>query len=527
MDIKYLLEDLYMYENLPFSQRLCNLKQNKKRVMQILVLFTSLLFICSVSGYFDTYIDIINGNWNFIKFFISVGVMISIGGLSISIILMIKRVIQSYEKEIYYQTYYDSLTGLPNRFLLHKKLTDELHQANQNTYALAILFLDLDIFKLINDTLGYKMGDLLLQKVSQRLISYVKGGGSVYRQGGDEFIIILSGITREMVTKVTQEILDTMSRAFKLADEEIFITTTIGVSLYPSDGKDQYTLIKNAETAMYYAKKQNKNNYQFYNSNMLYEFPAKMVLKNSLHKALKRKEFLVYYQPQINANTGDIIGIEALLRWKHPSFGLVSPSEFIPLAEKTGLIIPIGEWVLQTACAQNKALQKAGFPPLIVSVNISQHQFVQHDFVETVARILKETELNPKYLELEITENVTQNIEKIMPVLQKLKSLGVRISIDDFGTGYSSLNYLKHFPVDTIKIDKSFIQDVCTDIKSQEIIKTIIKLGHSLKLKLVAEGVESKEQFHFLKEHKCDEIQGYFFSKPVSIQTFKRNFQQA
>ncbi|PLR92832.1 GGDEF and EAL domain-containing protein [Bacillus sp. T33-2] len=417
------------------------------------------------------------------------------------------------EKTIQLMAYHDTLTGLPNRNRFRQHLNDVLQQ--QENKMLAVLFLDLDRFKIINDTKGHSVGDILLQKVAKRLEQAVQGDGMVSRQGGDEFIILLENLDKPEVTKIAQRILDEFSNPIEINDQEFFVTTSIGISLFPVDGDDEETLIKNADTAMYLAKERGKNNFQFYTSQLHGLSSRKMELENGLRKALEQDQLSLYYQPQVDLETGKIIGVEALLRWKHPDHGFISPLEFIPLAEETGLIVSIGKWVLKTACEHNKAWQKLGLAAIPIAVNISVRQIQDDDFVATVKTILNETGLHPRYLELEITESIMQNIERSTFVLNQLKDLGVKISMDDFGTGYSSLSYLKHLPIDSIKIDKSFVDDIIHHSNQGAMVKTIIDMGHNLKFKVIAEGIENQEQVDFLRKNACGVGQGYFYSPPL------------
>jgi len=362
----------------------------------------------------------------------------------------------------------------------------------------------------------------LLKGVAQRLRSCLREGDTVARLGGDEFMVVLPAIAHaEDAARVGQRILDALSVPFNFEGHELHIGVSIGIALYPNDGKSAEALLKNADIAMYRAKEQGRNNYQFYTpalNDMAFE---RLTLENSLRRALERREFVVHYQPQVSLNTGQIVGMEALVRWRHPELGLVAPMKFIPVAEETGLIVPIGEWVLQMACAQNKAWQEAGFPPLRVTVNLSARFFRRKDLMETVARILKETGLDPDYLELELTEGTTmENAEATIRTLHELKEMGVHLSIDDFGTGYSSLSYLKRFPLATLKIDRLFVQDITTSSDGAVITLAIIAMAHSLGLKVIAEGVETEEQLAFLRAHRCDEMQGYLFSRPIPAEAF-------
>ncbi|WP_141430520.1 bifunctional diguanylate cyclase/phosphodiesterase [Bacillus sp. 03113] len=414
------------------------------------------------------------------------------------------------EEKINQMVYRDPLTGLPNRLLLNDRHSHALDMAGESKHMIGIMFIDLDRFKYVNDTLGHAIGDCLLIEVAKRIQSCVGNADTVSRQGGDEFIILLPHTTSDEITKNAKKIIDLFSKSFVLDEHEIFVTPSIGISLYPSDGKDIETLIKNADTAMYRVKEQGKNNFQFYTPDMNEAVSKKMKLEIGLRKGLERNEFKVHYQPQIDAISGKVIGVEALIRWQHPEWGNISPAEFIPLAEETGLIIPIGKWVLYEACRQNKSWQNMGYPPLRVAVNISSRQFQQSDLVEVISQTLKETELDPHYLELELTESIIQDSKYAISIMQKLKTMGIHLSIDDFGTGYSSLSYLKLFPINTLKIDQSFTRNIFEDSKDAALVHTIINMAHNLNLKVIAEGVETQEQLHFLQQSQCNEMQGYF-----------------
>ncbi|PLT48456.1 EAL domain-containing protein [Paenibacillus sp. FSL W8-1187] len=419
------------------------------------------------------------------------------------------------EHKINQMVYLDPLTGLPNRHLLNDRLKEALDQADESGLMIGIMFLDLDRFKYINDTLGHTMGDLLLVEVSIRLRECVDRQDTVSRQGGDEFIVLLPGTSYEDMTRKAQRILMTFSQAILVGNQEMYVTPSIGLSLYPADGNNRDTLIKNADTAMYRVKEQGKNNFQFYTPEMNEVVSRRMNLEIGLRKGIQKNEFTVHYQPQVDIKAGAVVGVEALIRWQHPKLGLISPAEFIPLAEETGLIIPIGEWVLREACRQNKEWQDDGLPPLRIAVNISSRQFQQSGFAEVVSRALKETGLEPKYLELELTESIVQNSAHAISIMHKLKEMGIFLSIDDFGTGYSSLSYLKLFPIDSLKIDQSFTRNLMQDSKDEALVHTIINMAHNLGLKVIAEGVETGEQLQYLLLRHCHEAQGYYFSKPV------------
>ena len=426
-----------------------------------------------------------------------------------------------YESQIERQANYDELTGLANRNLFQDRLSQALAYSHRHESGLAVLFIDLDNFKHINDSLGHDAGDLLLTGVASRLSGSVREGDTVTRQGGDEFVLILS--EESDVQTVTKRILKAMSEPFDINGRELRITCSIGIACYPKDGEDQLTLLKNADAAMYRAKELGRNNAQYYETGMNAKAMERLELENGLYQALARNEFMLHYQPQVDLRTGEIVGMEALVRWLHPVRGLVSPAVFIPVAEASGLIVSLGEWVLRTACAQNKAWQLAGLPPISVAVNLSARQFRQPDLVERVTEILRETELDSTYLELELTESlVMQDVEKTIGTLGRLKAMGIKLSIDDFGTGYSSLSYLKRFPIDTLKIDQSFVRDITTDPDDAAIAKSIISMAHDMQLRVIAEGVETEAQKSFLSLRRCDEMQGYFFSKPLPAVEFEK-----
>ncbi|MFZ5640685.1 MAG: EAL domain-containing protein, partial [Bacillota bacterium] len=431
---------------------------------------------------------------------------------------------RSLLKQMVHQTYHDPLTGLPNRILFNDRLALALVQAQPNQDMLAVLFLDLDRFKIVNDMLGHAVGDRVLKEVAGRIKECLQKSDTIARLGGDEFTILLPRISHEEdAAKVAQKIIQAFQLPWMLGNQEFHITVSVGIALYPNDGDDAESLLKHADTAMCRAKDQGRNNYQLYTPAMNAKIMERLTMENSLRYALKRNEFTVFYQPQVNTASGQITGMEALVRWLHPDRGLVGPVEFIPLAEDTGLIIPIGEWVLHTACAQNKAWQESGLQPVRVTVNISACQFQQQNLVNTVAQALKQTGLDPQWLELEITESaLMQDLDFTIKVLQDLRDMGVRISVDDFGTGYSSLNYLKRFPIHTLKIDRSFVRDITDNPEDAAIVSAIIVLAHNLNLNLIAEGVETPDQLAFLKHCRCCEMQGYLFSKPLPAGEFEK-----
>ena len=428
------------------------------------------------------------------------------------------------EEDLDYLENYDDLTGLANRTLFEDRLTQALARAVRNDQIVAVMFLDLDRFQVISETFGHYVGDLLLKGVAGRLEDCVREVDTVGRWGGDEFTIILEGISHEQaVATVGRKIVDAIALPFTLKGHEVFVTASIGITIYPHDGEDANTLTKNADTAMTRAKERGRNNYQFYTPDMNAKALERLSLESSLRRALEREEFMLHYQPRVSLDSGKMIGMEVLLRWDNPDLGLVPPSEFIPLAEETGLIIPISEWVLHSACAQNRAWQEAGMLPLNVSVNLSAHQFRQKGLTNTIDKILKDTDLDAKYLELELTEGLLMEDTKASSTtLDDLKDMGFHISVDDFGTGYSSLSYLKRFSLDTLKIDQSFVRDITTDADSAAIANSIIALARSLRLRVVAEGVETEEQLEFLCTQDCDEIQGYLYSRPLPTEAFEQ-----
>ncbi|XOQ17989.1 MAG: Diguanylate cyclase (GGDEF) domain-containing protein [Sporanaerobacter sp.] len=430
----------------------------------------------------------------------------------------------SHQEQIYRLAYYDAITDLPNRLYLAKKFSDIVEEIEKKGNRLAVLYFDIDRFKDINDTLGHDTGDHILNLVGKRIENIIKDGDILARFGGDEFLILMKNIEDENeVVEFAKQVLDKMSEPFLLSRYKHFLTASVGVSIYPEGGKDFTTLVKNADMAMYRAKKSGGNNLYIYNKELSDIEINKVKTISQLRRAVERNEFELYYQPKIDINSGEVQGMEALIRWNSPDKGLIGPNHFIPIAEEMGLILPIGEWVLREACRQNKAWMDKGYKPIRVSVNISGVQFQQKDFVDIVENILESTGLESQYLELEITESIAMtDIKYTIEVLKKMKSLGVYISIDDFGTGYSSFSYLKEMSVDELKIDRTFIMDVNTNTKNMSIVKAIIHLAHELNLQVTAEGAETIEHIQFLKENNCDKVQGYFYSKPVSSKGFEK-----
>jgi len=427
------------------------------------------------------------------------------------------------EAHIYHMAYYDGLTSLPNRVLFQDRLKQAIAASERHKNMTAILFLDLDNFKRVNDTLGHFWGDELLKGVAERLMSVMRKSDSVARHscndlfarlGGDEFTVLLNVINESReASKAAQRIVELLSKPFMLDGSEIFISSSIGIAIYPDDGTDVTTLLKNADAAMYHAKEHGKNNYQYYKQYMNAAAFDRLTLENDLRRAIEQDGLILYYQPQISTVNGAVIGLEALIRWQHPDKGIILPSDFIPLAEDTGLIIPISEWVLKTACRQIKTWQAEGHKIVPVAVNLSSRQFQQEDFIMILSGILDESGIDPHNLILEITEStIMENTDTVFDLLHELNEMGLLLTIDDFGTGYSSLSYLKKFPIHAIKIDRSFVSEINTNDDDAAIAMAIISMAHSLKLKVIAEGVETKDQLMMLCEQRCDAIQGYFFS---------------
>ncbi|MDH5471740.1 MAG: EAL domain-containing protein [Gammaproteobacteria bacterium] len=433
------------------------------------------------------------------------------------------------EDQMAYMAYHDSLTGLPNNHLFRDRVTHCIASAKRNNTKLAVMFLDLDRFKLINDTLGHSTGDKLLQATAERLQNCIRSSDSIAlnsnapinpsiaRLGGDEFIILLESIVDiKVISRIAERMVNEINQPIYIGQQEVFTSSSIGIALYPDDGKDVDTLLKNADAAMYYAKDQGRNNFQYYTQSMNEAAAQQLILGNNLRKALSNNEFHIYYQPQVSVITGQVIGLEALVRWQHPEKGFISPALFIPLAEETGQIQAIGEWILRQACLQGAKWIKQGFKPLIISVNLSAKQLRQSNLNKMIKNILTETEMPARYLGIELTESaIILEPDMALDRLNKIKSLGIKLSLDDFGTGYSSLSYLKRFPIDTLKIDQAFIKDVKNDPEDAALVKAIIAMGHGMGMDIIAEGVELQEQLEFLGANACDAIQGYLFSKPL------------
>jgi diguanylate cyclase (GGDEF)-like protein/PAS domain S-box-containing protein len=422
---------------------------------------------------------------------------------------------------------YDLVTNLPNRLLLNDRITQAISLARRQSRPTAVLFLDLDRFKYINDSLGHFTGDKLLQSVSRRLLTSVRASDTVSRQGGDEFVILLSEITHpEHAATSARKILHSLNASHSIGGQDLHIDGSIGISIYPEDGEDAETLIKNADTAMYHAKESGRNNFQFFTAEMNLKAVERQSLEGSLRRALEREEFLLHYQPKVDLVTGEITGVEALIRWLQPERGLVPPSQFVPVAEDCGLIVQIGHWVLREACRQARAWQDAGLHFKRISVNVSAAEFRDKGFVEGVRAILSETGLKAHYLDLELTEGVLmEDAESTATVLRELKTMGVHLAVDDFGTGYSSLSYLQQFPIDVLKIDQSFVHRITADSDDSPLVSAIIDMGKNLKKRVIAEGIETQEQLAFLQAHHCAEGQGYLFSRPLAAAQFANLLQ--
>ncbi len=432
------------------------------------------------------------------------------------------------ETQILYQATHDPLTGLPNRSLLHDRLSHAIAYAARYNHPVWVVLLDVDRFKAVNDLLGHKAGDMVLNAIAERLQAAMRETDTVARLGGDEFVLVLPGPgDGDLSNSTMQRIVEAVARPLTVEGKEFFLTCSMGVALYPNDGTDPEMLVEHADIAMYRAKEIGRNNYQFFTATLNQRLQERLRLESDLRNALERREFLLHYQPQVDLRSGRVTGMEALIRWQHPELGMVPPGSFISLAEDTGLIVPIGAWVIRTACAQNKAWQNAGMDKLRIAVNLSARQFSQHDLVQSIAAVLEETGMPPSLLEIELTESlVMTDVERATEILRDLKAIGVQLSIDDFGTGYSSLSYLKRFPIDVLKIDQSFVRDITVDPDDAAIVMSIISLAHSLRLHVIAEGVETEAQLAYLRRHDCDLMQGHYFSRPVSHEEFLLLHQQ-
>lgn len=428
-----------------------------------------------------------------------------------------------FEKELEYQAKHDSLTGLPNRILLLDKIRNAIKKSEENHSYFALMFLDLDRFKLINDSLSHAVGDELLNVTADRLQGVMRGDDIVARLGGDEFVVVVNNLPDKAQAIVkAKQILEVFQEPFKISDRKVNVTASIGISLYPADGQTVDVLLRNADSAMYRAKELGANNFQFYTKDMNAHTLEKLEKETELHHAIANNELVLSYQPQYDLTQDKMVAVEALVRWNHPKKGILLPIDFIPLAEETGLIVSIGEWVLRTACRQNKKWQDEGLTPIRIGVNVTLQQFKQQNLVQLVKSVLDETQLSPEYLELELTENVIISSKEVMRTVSELKNLGITIAIDDFGTGYSSLSYLKRIPLDRLKIDSSFIQHIQSKADDDVIVRAVIAMAKSLDLEVLAEGVETEHQLNFLKKNNCGEIQGFYFSKPLNEEELKK-----
>ncbi len=429
---------------------------------------------------------------------------------------------KSAEDQIHFLAHHDALTGLPNRTLLMDRLSQALLQAQRNDRRATAIFIDLDNFKMINDSLGHNAGDTLLRIVAERMVECVRATDTVVRLGGDEFVVLLiDQADSPNVALVLDKIRAAISEPIPIEGRLLHVTCSIGLATFPEDGTDAETLLMNADVAMYRAKERGRDNVQFYAAEMNIAAHERRVLQEGLRTGLERNEFALVYQPQVDLQSGRIFAVEALARWNHPELGVVAPARFIPIAEESGLIVQLGDWVLREACRQNKAWQDAGMPPITICVNVSARQFREKRWVERVTDALKESGLEAKYLELELTESLLmQDMPQAIATMQELQATGVQFAIDDFGTGYSSLSALKNFPVARLKIDQSFVRNLPHDANDRSIATAVISLGQKLNMKVIAEGVESAEQLAFLKDHNCDEMQGYLFSQPIGSDAF-------
>ncbi len=426
------------------------------------------------------------------------------------------------EERIQYLATHDTLTGLPNRLMFSQLLDHAIQAAQRYKRKLAVFFIDLDRFKIINDSLGHEAGDQLLQEIARRLKQSLRAVDVVARLGGDEFVILIEEFSDvSQIETVARNVLSTVIKPVSIMGQECRVTASIGISTYPTDGLDGQSLMKNADIAMYYAKEEGKNNYQLYSKDIKSQSIERLSIETNLRQAMKRNEFFLHYQAKVDFRSRAITGVEALLRWQNPSLGLVPPLQFIPVAEETGMIVPIGRWVLKTACAQNATWQRQGLLPICMAVNLSLSQLADTGLIEDIKTALEESGLAPNLLELEITESmVMHNPERMMKILSQIKDMGVRLAIDDFGTGYSSLAQIKNFPVDTLKVDRSFIRNIPGNFEDKAITEAIIAMGKTLNLTIVAEGVETREQMDFLEKHACDEMQGFYFSRPIMPDQF-------
>jgi diguanylate cyclase (GGDEF)-like protein/PAS domain S-box-containing protein len=428
---------------------------------------------------------------------------------------------KKWEQQIYHLAYHDTLTDLPNRRLFMNKLAETIRALDKRD-KLAIFFIDLDRFKYVNDKMGHDTGDYILLEAAQRIKQALRSTDLIARLGGDEFTVMLPDVDEDMVQSIAIRIQQKLKQPIHVPGEQFNISCSIGISIYPENGKNADDLLKRADTALYTVKEQGRNGYALFRDEMERKSLERMMMEKELRKAVKEEQFYLEYQPKLDLSSEEIAGMEALVRWRHPEIGVIPPNKFIPIAEETGLIIPLGEWVLREACRQNKKWQELGYPPVPVSVNVSVRQLEGGGFLETIEQVLEETRLDPEWLEIEVTETVFADLEDAAGMLQTIRDYGVKVSVDDFGTGYNSFSYIKQLPIDTVKIDSSFVRDIDHSEESKAIIEAILLLAKTLKINVVAEGVESKNHFHFLAKEGCDQGQGYLFSKPVPSEVFER-----
>lgn len=466
------------------------------------------------------------GNGSYIYVETKINSILNDGGDIRKLLLVMRDITERKKSEetIYHLAYHDALTKLPNRRMFMDYLYKEVDQANRLSSQLAIMFLDLDKFKHINDSMGHEVGDFVLIEAAKRIRKCIRSNDLVARLGGDEFTILLTNVSSSKeVELIAERIRDSLQEPIELGGQQLHsINCSVGIALFPSDGRDADKLLKRADIALCHVKEKGRNGYSLFHSDMEERSLERILLENELRKAVQLEQFHIDYQPKLDFSTGQLIGMEALIRWNHPELGRISPGKFIPVAEETGLILPLGEWVLRRGCEQNKAWQNEGYPPLKISVNISVHQLYQYELLDKIKEILEDTGLEAQWLELEVTESVFADLDNASAILQEIRDLGIHISIDDFGTGYSSFSYVKHLPVDTLKIDASFIRDIHYNQESQAIVKAILTIAKNLNLNVIAEGVESSEQLVVLSEGGCSQGQGFLFSKPLSSQDFER-----
>jgi len=497
----------------------------KITMIGILLLLLSMFFTITIKfNWSDNFLSQGNKVSNSLVIFVLLALEIII--FAVIIAFLISQ--QKSQQKIFQLAYFDSLTDLPNRKYFEDVLPDFVDEVKKYNYKVALIYIDLDNFKVVNDTLGHALGDKFLKQIGHLIKKCLRHSDFVCRFEGDEFVILLPGINnKEDAINVVERIIDVLQIPFTSYEKKFYITASIGIAIYPDDSDDIHTIVKYATMAMNSAKENGKNSYCLFESHMNTKLLEKYELEEDLRQALINQEFVLYYQPQIDISTGKIVGLEALIRWMHPIRGCLAPMEFIPLAEETGLIVPIGEWVIRTACSQSIKWKKKGIKDLRISVNLSARQFQQPDLVEVITEILNETGMDPQLLDLEITESVAmRDIELTKKVLGELRGKKINISLDDFGTGYSSLNYLKQLPINTVKIDRTFVDNITDDINQQTIAKAVIDLSHNMELHVTAEGVETWEQFSFLKFQNCDKVQGYLFSMPLPLEDVERILYQ-